>query len=56
MARLLPLIVIILLHPLWLLADQPQISVVSVQGPVNPVTADYLRRNLEQAARRGRRR
>ena len=53
MARLLPLIVIILLHPLWLLADQPQISVVSVQGPVNPVTADYLRRNLEQAARRG---
>jgi len=53
MARLLPLIVLILLLPLWLLADQPQISVVSVQGPVNPVTADYLRRNLEQAALRG---
>ena len=53
MARLLPLIVLILLLPLWLLADHPQISVVSVQGPVNPVTADYLRRNLEQAALRG---
>lgn len=53
MTRLFQLMVLILLLPLLLSAKQPQISVVSVQGPVNPVTADFLKRNLEQAARRG---
>lgn len=51
--RLLPLIVVILMLPLLLCAQQPQISLVSLQGPVNPVTAEYLRRNLEEAAGRG---
>lgn len=34
-------------------AAEPQIAVVAVNGPVNPVVADYLQRNLTEAARRG---
>jgi membrane-bound serine protease (ClpP class) len=34
-------------------AQSPEISVVSVRGPINPVTADYLRKNIQEAGRRG---
>jgi membrane-bound serine protease (ClpP class) len=53
MKRLLPLILLILMIALPLPAEVPQVSVVSVRGPINPVTAAYLCRNLEAAARRG---
>jgi len=53
--RLLPLIVLvlILMLPLRLFSQQPQISVVSVHGPINPVTANYLKKNLAAAGSRG---
>jgi len=54
--RLLSLIFIMsmsLLFPLVPSAGPPQVSVVSVTGPINPVTADFLQRNLEAASRRG---
>lgn len=37
------------------LAETPVIRVLTVDGPVNPVTADYLRKNLHEAARTGER-
>jgi membrane-bound serine protease (ClpP class) len=37
------------------LAETPVIRVLTVDGPVNPVTADYLRTNLHEAARAGER-
>lgn len=45
--------VLVLMLPLSLSAQAPQISVISVHGPINPVTADYLQRNLDAAAHRG---
>jgi membrane-bound serine protease (ClpP class) len=48
---ILPFLVLVL--PLRVFAERPQVSFVSVNGPVTPVTADYLVRNLELAARRG---
>jgi len=53
--RLLPLTVLalILMLPLRLFSQQPQISVVSVHGPINPVTANYLKKNLAAAGSRG---
>ena len=53
MFRLLALLFLIILFPLPLFAGAPQVSVVTVNGPVNPVTADYLRRNLKESATRG---
>jgi membrane-bound serine protease (ClpP class) len=53
MFRLFSLLLLIILFPLPLLAGAPQVSVVTVNGPINPVTADYLRRNLQEAANRG---
>jgi membrane-bound serine protease (ClpP class) len=53
MFRLLFLIYLIMLFPLPLFAGAPQVSVVTVNGPINPVTADYLRRNLKESADRG---
>jgi membrane-bound serine protease (ClpP class) len=51
--RVLTLILLILSLSLALPAQQPQVAVVSVDGPINPVTADFLQKNLEAAARRG---
>ena len=51
--RLLALILLILTLPLALPAQEPEIAVISVDGPINPVTADFLQRNLDAAARRG---
>jgi membrane-bound serine protease (ClpP class) len=50
---LLPVILLLLLLPLRLVASQPEISLVTIRGPINPVTAYYLQRNIEAAGRRG---
>jgi membrane-bound serine protease (ClpP class) len=52
MRRLL-LALLILTFPSLLWAARPQVSVVSVNGTVNPVTVSYLLRNLEAVSRRG---
>jgi len=50
----LPLLLLIPASPLPLFAAQrPQVALVSVTGPINPATAQYLQRNLTAAARRG---
>ncbi len=36
-------------------ADTPQIRMVTIDGPVNPVTSDYIRRNLKDASLKGER-
>ena len=51
--RLLFLILVFLMLPAWLFAQAPQIAVITVQGPINPVKADYLKKNLEAAGSRG---
>jgi len=38
--------------PHRLLAEPPQVSVLSISGSINPVTVDYLLRNLDAASRR----
>ncbi|HBG08237.1 MAG: serine protease [Geobacteraceae bacterium GWC2_58_44] len=53
MTRLLTLILLILMLPLCPAAQEPQIAVLSVEGPINPVTADFLQKNIDAAARRG---
>ena len=37
----------------WVFAAAAQVRVVTVSGPINPVTADYLRRNIHEAGRQG---
>lgn len=51
--RALVLILLFLTVPLLLPAQTPQIAAISISGTINPVTADFLKRNLEAAARRG---
>jgi len=51
--RLLFLISIFLMIPVRLLAQAPQVAVVTVHGPINPVTANYLKKNLAAAGSRG---
>ena len=54
--RLFPLILLAGLafaFPVVVGAERPQVSVVSLSGTVNPVTVDFLLRNLESASRRG---
>lgn len=53
MLRLFFLICLITGCSLRLSAAVPRISVVAVNGPVNPVVADYLQRNLRESAGRG---
>jgi membrane-bound serine protease (ClpP class) len=53
MLRLILLICLVVTSSPALGAAAPQISVVKVNGPVSPVTADYLRRNLKESALRG---
>lgn len=52
MVKTYSLIIILLAIALQLFAAEPQISVVTVKGAVNPVVADYLRQNLKESARR----
>ena len=47
------LMFLMLIVPALLRAERPRVSVVSVSGTINPVTVDYLLRNLEAASRRG---
>jgi len=47
------LVFLLLGAPAALWAERPQISVVELAGTVNPVSADFLLRNLEAASRRG---
>jgi membrane-bound serine protease (ClpP class) len=51
--RLFLLIFLFLSFPVALAAERPQVSVISVNGTVNPVTVAFLLRNLENASRRG---
>src|SRR5689334_22737494 len=44
---------LILMLPLRLGAEPPQVSLLSVHGPINPVTAEYLRNNIEASGARG---
>ena len=53
MLRLLLLILVTMTFPLTLSAGTSQVAVVVVNGPINPVVADFLQRNLKESARRG---
>jgi membrane-bound serine protease (ClpP class) len=53
LVRLLSLAMLLAMLPLSLRAQAPEVAVVSVHGPINPVTADYLQRNIESAGERG---
>lgn len=53
MRMLVPLIVLVLASFPVHAAEPPQVAAVAVSGPVNPVTAAYLGRNLRESARRG---
>jgi membrane-bound serine protease (ClpP class) len=46
-------VLIMLLFPLLDSVHAAQISLLSVRGPINPATADYLRRNIDAAGVRG---
>jgi len=53
MLRLILLICLVVTSSPALAAGAPQVSVIKVNGPVSPVTAEYLRRNLKESALRG---
>ena len=50
--RLLSFILLMLTIHLACWAGTPEVRVMTVAGPINPVTADYLRKNLHESARR----
>ena len=52
MVRLLSFILLMLTIHLACWAGTPEVRVMTVAGPINPVTADYLRKNLHESARR----
>lgn len=47
------LLFFMLLSPVVTLAAPPEIGVATVQGPINPVVSDYLRRSIAAAQRSG---
>ena len=51
--RLLVLLVLLLVFPLSLRGQQAQVYVIQARGTINPVTASFLKKNLEGAAKRG---
>jgi membrane-bound serine protease (ClpP class) len=53
MLRLILLVCLVVTSFSALAAGAPQVSLIKVNGPVSPVTADYLRRNLKESALRG---
>jgi membrane-bound serine protease (ClpP class) len=53
--RVLAIIILVLALCSTGLAESPTIRLLAVDGPVNPITADYLRKNLHEAARTGER-
>lgn len=50
---LLLLLVLGLVLPMRLFGDEPRVAVISVRGPINPVTSGFLKQSLEAAGRRG---
>lgn len=54
MKRLL-LVLLLLVLPLSLKAKEPQVGLVSLRGPINPVTASFLKDNLARSQERGER-
>lgn len=58
MVRTLMLIMLVLAASVACLAEAakaPAVRLVTVDGPINPVTTDHLRKNLHESARRGER-
>ena len=55
MLRTLLFLLAFLTLPLTAFAAQPVVRSVTIDGPINPVTASYLHRNLAEAALRGER-
>jgi membrane-bound serine protease (ClpP class) len=53
MLRLLFLIMLLIAPSSALSDGPPQVAVIVVNGPINPVVADFLQRNLKESARRG---
>jgi membrane-bound serine protease (ClpP class) len=53
MLRLISFILLLLTPAFTLAAETRQIAVVTVNGPINPVTAEFLQRNLQESAHRG---
>lgn len=51
MARALTFTILFLAFACTGLAETPAIRVLAVDGPINPVTVDYLRKNLHESAR-----
>ncbi|QXE91042.1 nodulation protein NfeD [Geomonas subterranea] len=47
------LVLLVMVLPLCLRAQEPQVGVISLRGPINPVSAAFLRENLEAAGKRG---
>ncbi|UFS70350.1 nodulation protein NfeD [Geomonas sp. RF6] len=44
---------LVLVLPQQTIGGAPEISLLSVHGPITPVTSEYLRRNIEEAGARG---
>jgi membrane-bound serine protease (ClpP class) len=53
MLRLLFLLLLVIAPSSALSDGPPEVAVVVVNGPINPVVADFLQRNLKDSARRG---
>ncbi|TSK05186.1 MAG: nodulation protein NfeD [Geobacter sp.] len=49
------LVMLMLALPLSLTAQEPQVGLISLRGPINPVTAAFLKDNLSRAGGRGER-
>ncbi|QXE85418.1 nodulation protein NfeD [Geomonas nitrogeniifigens] len=52
MKRLL-LVLLLLVLPLCLAAQEPQVGLISLRGPINPVSTAFLKENLAAAGKRG---
>lgn len=51
--RRLFLVLLILMLPLRLSGQEPQVGLISLRGPINPVTTAFLKENLAAAGKRG---
>lgn len=51
--RRLFLVLLILMLPLCLSGQEPQVGLISLRGPINPVTTAFLKENLAAAGKRG---
>lgn len=53
MRRLFLVLLLILMLPLRLSGQDPQVGLISLRGPINPVTTSFLEENLAAAGKRG---